>query len=274
MPKVDQYIEITRLSRDSHSIRDISRLNRPLTHHRPQGAPRRARSADEADAPPVHPRPVQGLKDRFESHGLSAVRLIEEIRPMGYGGSIDTVRRYLSTLRGEHRRRANLTVRFETPPGRRAQADWSSCGKHAGSDGTPVPVYAFVMVLSFSRTMFIRFTTSMKIAALIECHREAFAFFGGVPGEILYDNMKQVRIGPDQLNEQTRGLRASPRLRHPDAPAVPPVDQGQGGATGGLREGQFPRRTRVRRHRRVERPRPTLARTDGACSRDDQGATG
>jgi hypothetical protein len=61
-------------------------------------------------------------------------------------------------------------------------------------------VYAFVMVLSFSRMMFIRFTTSMKLATLIECHRVAFAFFGGVPKAILYDNMKQVRLDDGSLN--------------------------------------------------------------------------
>lgn len=203
MLKVDQYMEITQLSRDGHSIRDIARLTglsrntvrkvlRGEHDLRMKQTPRRSILDPYKDY----------LKARFESHGLSAVRLIEEIRPMGYGGSIDTVRRYLGTLRGEHTRRAKLTVRFETPPGRQAQADWTYCGKHAGPDGTLVPVYAFVMVLSFSRMMFIRFTTSMKMAALIECHREAFAFFGGVPGEILYDNMKQVRLGPDQLNEQ------------------------------------------------------------------------
>jgi transposase len=122
--------------------------------------------------------------------------------PMGFNGSVETVRRYLRTLRGDRTRRAKLTVRFETPPGKQAQADSAYCGKHGALGGPLVSVYAFVMVLSFSRMMFLRFTTSMKMAALIECHREAFAFFGGVTSEILYDNMKQVRAGANQLNEQ------------------------------------------------------------------------
>jgi hypothetical protein len=65
-----------------------------------------------------------------------------------------------------------------------------------------MPVYAFVMVLSFSRMLFIRFTQSMRMRELIECHQEAFAFFGGWPQEILYDNMKQVRLSPFKWNEQ------------------------------------------------------------------------
>jgi len=56
------------------------------------------------------------------------------------------------------------------------------------------------MVLGFSRSLFVKFTTSMRLATLIECHREAFAFFGGVPQQVLYDNMKQVRLEDGELN--------------------------------------------------------------------------
>lgn len=56
------------------------------------------------------------------------------------------------------------------------------------------------MVLSFSRMLFVRFTTSMKLSELIRCHLEAFAFFGGWPEQILYDNMKQVRLGREEWN--------------------------------------------------------------------------
>jgi len=63
-----------------------------------------------------------------------------------------------------------------------------------------VPIYAFVMVLCYSRMLYVEFTTSMKLPALIRCHLAAFRFFGGWPSEILYDNMKQVRLGPDRWN--------------------------------------------------------------------------
>jgi hypothetical protein len=63
-----------------------------------------------------------------------------------------------------------------------------------------VPVYAFVMVLSFSRMLYAEFTSSMKLHWLIRCHLNAFDFFGGWPREVLYDNMKQVRLGPGELN--------------------------------------------------------------------------
>jgi transposase len=140
------------------------------------------------------------VKERFEAYGLSAVRLTAEIVSMGYAGSRQTVRRYLAELRGPLPV-ASTTLRYETPPGKQAQADWTECGTFE-LDGQRVKVYAFVMVLSYSRMSFVRFTTGMKLAELIACHQAAFAYFGGWTQAILYDNMKQVRIGPGRLNEQ------------------------------------------------------------------------
>jgi transposase len=140
------------------------------------------------------------VRERYERYGLSAVRLIEEIRPLGYDGSIVTLRRYLKTLKTPMQRMRNVTVRFETPPGKQAQVDWTECGRFE-VDGKKLTVYAFLMVLGYSRAMYVRFTASMRMAELIACHQAAFAYFGGWPREILYDNMKQVRIGPGKLNE-------------------------------------------------------------------------
>jgi hypothetical protein len=56
------------------------------------------------------------------------------------------------------------------------------------------------MVLGFSRMLYAEFTSSMKLHWLIRCHLNAFDFFGGFTREVLYDNMKQVRLGPDELN--------------------------------------------------------------------------
>jgi hypothetical protein len=58
------------------------------------------------------------------------------------------------------------------------------------------------MVLGFSRAEFVDFTTSMDMAAFFECHLLAFDYFGGVPAEMLYDNMKQVVSAPGKWNPQ------------------------------------------------------------------------
>jgi len=196
-------MHIKELHAEGHSIRDIARVtghsrNTVRKVLRDEHDLKFKTSQRESKLDPYK----DYLKQRYDEHRLSAVRLIEEIRPMGYDGSIATIRRYLRTIRTEHHRRSRLTVRYETPPGKQAQVDWGYCGRFPAGDGRIIPVYLFAMVLGFSRMMYICFTTSMKLGVLIECHQRAFEFFGGVTATVLYDNMKQVRIGPGKLNEQ------------------------------------------------------------------------
>jgi transposase len=129
------------------------------------------------------------LKARWETYQLSGARLHEDICAQGFIGSVDIVQRYLKTLKDDQVASSRATVRFETPPGQQAQADWAEVGIIEGRK-----VYAFVMVLSFSRMLFVAFRHSMALPELISCHQEAFEFFGGIPATILYDNMAQVRL--------------------------------------------------------------------------------
>ena len=202
MITVYQSMDITELHASGHSIRAIERLTghsrntirkilRGQHTHR-FATPQRASKLD-----PFKPH----LQHRLAEADLSAVRLLEEIRPMGYDGSLQTLRRYLRGLRGEHRCVERATVRYETAPGQQAQADWGYCGKFPDADGVQRSVYAFVMVLGFSRMMAVSFTTSMRLDALLRCHQDAFSALGGIPQTILYDNMRQVRISRTQLNE-------------------------------------------------------------------------
>ncbi|MCZ2154792.1 MAG: IS21 family transposase, partial [Bryobacterales bacterium] len=140
------------------------------------------------------------LARRYNEHGLSAVRLLEEIRPQGFTGSIHMIRRFLKTLRPLRAAAATATLRFETPPGQQSQCDWAYCGRHRDRAGREFGVYVFVMVLSFSRMMYVRFTTSMNLSMLISCHQSAFNYFGGISSSILYDNMKQVKLDSGELN--------------------------------------------------------------------------
>jgi transposase len=194
-------MDVRVLAKEGHSIRAICRLTgfsrntvrRVLREVSPRGyrSPERISCLDSFKA---------YAKERFEACGLSASRMHEEIRPMGYTGSLRTLRRYLESLKPERERLRRLTVRFETPPGKQAQADWAYCGRFPDAQGRLIPVYAFVMVLSFSRMLYAEFTSSMRLHWLISCHLSAFDFFGGWPREVLYDNMKQVRLSPEELN--------------------------------------------------------------------------
>lgn len=136
---------------------------------------------------------------RFLASGLSAVRLFEEIKAQGYTGSVTILRRFIRTLRaGQAQKKA--TVRFETPAGQQAQVDWACCGQFKNPEGRMVKVYALVMILGFSRMVYSCFVTSMDLATLMNCPKAAFEIFGGLPKEVLYDNMKQVRLSLDKWN--------------------------------------------------------------------------
>ncbi len=89
-----------------------------------------------------------------------------------------------SPLTGLHRR-------FEVVPGAQAQVDWGEEGDLLAPVGIG-NVYSFHMTLSHSRDPFTCFTTSMDLATFWDCHRRAFAHFGGVPGSIVYDRTKTV----------------------------------------------------------------------------------
>ena len=202
MLQTEQWMDLHHLRKQGLSIRAIARS----VGHSRNTVRKMLRSANPpAFEPPSRKSGVDDFKEylnkRYTEHGLSAVRLVEEIRPQGFEGSVYMVRRFLRTLRPARAAAARATVRFDTPPGVQAQADWAYCGRHRDRCGHWIGVYAFVMVLSFSRMMFVRFTTSMRLGELIACHRKAFDYFGGWPGVVLYDNMKQVKLSAAEWNQ-------------------------------------------------------------------------
>lgn len=186
----EQWMDIKELHRQGHSIHAIVHL----TGHGRNTVRKVLRQ--KAPEPFQAPRNRRTILDEFKPYltrrhqecALSGVRLFEEIKAQGYAGSLDTVQNFLKTLKAERVGKARMTVRFETAPGQQAQADWAEVGRFEGRK-----VYAFVMVLSFSRMLHVAFTDTMALPELIRRHMDAFAFFGGVPGSILYDNMAQVR---------------------------------------------------------------------------------
>jgi transposase len=181
---------ITRLT--GHSRNTVRRVLRQPTKQ-PFNKPARHSLLDEF-------KPY--VSKRYQECALSSVRLLAELKPMGYRGSLATLRRFTHTLQVQQRAQSKLTVRYETAPGEQGQADWTYGGRFQDQLGKLVSVYAFVMVLSFSRLLYVEFTRSMKLPVLLQCHKHAFAFFGGWPRAILYDNMKQVRLSPQQLHPQ------------------------------------------------------------------------
>ena len=195
MLTVEEWMDVRSLNRQGHSVRAIARMTgysrNTIKKLLTQPAPPQFRQ-------PPRPSKLDPFKayltKRYAECPLSAVRLLAEIQPQGYTGSIDLLRRFLAPFKAHRRAEAKATVRFETPPGQQGQVDWASCGTFRAPDGSRVKIYAFVLVLGFSRMLYVEFTTSMALPVFLACHQHAFAFLGGWPQELLYDNMAQVRL--------------------------------------------------------------------------------
>ena len=105
------------------------------------------------------------------------------------------VKSYVSPRRRRHQVQA--TVRFETEPGEQAQVDWGSFA-YVDERGRKRRMWAFVMVLSWSRAIYVEFVRRADTASFIQCHVNAFEYLGGVPRRCLYDNAKVVTLGRDE----------------------------------------------------------------------------
>ena len=156
----EQWMEIKDLHRQGVSQRRIAEITghsrntvaRALLQRTPQPFGRTSR---RSVLDPFKPY----LTERYEAFGLSSVRLLEEVQAQGYTGSLNLVQRFVKTLRDERIGSAKKTVRFETAPGEQAQADWAEVGMLPNGQ----KVYAFLMVLGFSRMLYVAFTLSMAL---------------------------------------------------------------------------------------------------------------
>jgi transposase len=128
------------------------------------------------------------IRELVMAKELSAVRVLEEIRALGYDGGYSILKEHVRPLRRRRRRRAHL--RFETGKGEQAQVDLSPFTVELG--GTPTNVVCFAMVFGYSRWLYIHFFLHADAHAVCHGHVLAFEEAGGVPHEILYDRMKQV----------------------------------------------------------------------------------
>lgn len=159
------------------------------------------------EVPKEKPRPTRASKlepylghiqDRV-AHGVSnCVVLLREIRALGYDGGYTVLKDCVQPLRRP--RQPKATVRFETSPGEQAQIDFGSY-RYLTPDGAARSVYAFVMVLSWSRAIYVEFIARADLANFLRCHHHAFTFFGGVPRRCLYDNAKVVILGRDRAGD-------------------------------------------------------------------------
>ncbi len=122
----------------------------------------------------------------LESHPYTAAQIFLRLREAGYTGGITIVKDYVHQIRPP-RTPAFLTLSFA--PGECAQVDWGQFGSIAVGN-TRRRLSFFVMVLCYSRMLYVEFTVSETMEHFLACHANAFAFFGGVPERVMVDNLR------------------------------------------------------------------------------------
>jgi len=123
------------------------------------------------------------IRDFLEEDNYQATWILERLRRMGYSGSYDTLKVFVRSIKERNNRVAY--TRFETEPGFQAQVDWGDF-KITDERGKTSTVYAFIMVLGFSRAMYVEFVARCTLETFMDCHIRAFKALHGVPAEVLY----------------------------------------------------------------------------------------
>jgi len=156
-----------------------------------------------SEIPKAKPRPRRGSKldpykeyvDERLSHGVdNCVVLLRGIRERGYTGGYTILKDYVAPSRQRWNRAA--TMRYETEPGEQAQIDFGRY-TYRTSQGENRHIWVFVMVLSWSRAVYVEFVERADTATFLRCHINAFEHFGGIPRRCLYDNTKLVVLRRD-----------------------------------------------------------------------------
>ena len=128
------------------------------------------------------------LRETLERYPtLSASRLLVMLRERGYPGHQSRLREIVARLRPRPKGEAYLRLR--TLPGEQAQVDWADFGT-IKIGRAERPLLAFVVVLSWSRRLVARFFLGAQMPVFLTGHVRVFERLGGVPRELLYDNLK------------------------------------------------------------------------------------
>jgi transposase len=122
----------------------------------------------------------------LETHPYTATQVLQRIREEGFEGAYSIVKSYVRKVRPK---RSPAFLKLAFAPGECAQVDWGFYGSVAVGS-TRRKLGFFVMVLCYSRMLYVEFTVSQTMEHFLACHQNAFEYFGGVPKKIMVDNLK------------------------------------------------------------------------------------
>jgi len=134
---------------------------------------------------------VRIILDWLSQDDYRASWVYDRIKQIGYVGSYETVKKFIRPIKEQQARIAY--ARFETMPGLQAQVDWADF-QIAEPNGKTSMVYLFILVLGYCRAIYAEFVSRCTLESFLDGHIRAFHYLGGVPAELLYDNMKHVVI--------------------------------------------------------------------------------
>jgi transposase len=169
------------------------------------------------------------LRETLEQHPrLQAQRLYDMCTDRGYPGGPDHFRHLLRGLRPKPVREP--FARLSTLPAEEAQVDWGHFGR-VSIGRARRQLVAFVMVLSWSRTIFMRFFLGAPMECFLRGHVSAFGFLEGVPRQVLYDNLKSAvlerRGAAVRFHPTILALAAHYRFQPKAAEIRRPTDKGR-----------------------------------------------
>jgi transposase len=122
----------------------------------------------------------------LDAHPYSAQQIFQRLGEAGYAGGISIVKDYVQRIRPRHQ---EAFLKLDFAPGECAQVDWGEFGT-IGVGATRRRLSFFLMVLCYSRRMYLEFTVSQQMEFFLACHENAFAAFAGVPRRLMVDNLK------------------------------------------------------------------------------------
>jgi transposase len=138
---------------------------------------------------------------------LQTSRLYDMVRERGYPGQPAHFRFLIARLRPP-RPHLEAYLRLRTLPAEQSQVDWGHFGRVEVGRASR-PLMAFVMVLSYSRAIFLRFFLSQSLSNFLRGHQMAFEWFSGVTRTCLYDNLRSA-----VLERNGRAIRFNPKFLH------------------------------------------------------------
>jgi transposase len=140
---------------------------------------------------------------------LRASRLYHMACERGYPGRPDHFRAIVARYRP--RPAAEAYLRLRTLPADQGQVDWAHFGKLVVGKALR-PLMAFVMVLSYSRHLFVRFYLGAAMSSFLDAHVRAFSYFNGVARTLLYDNLRSAVLERVHLERAPDAIRFHPTL--------------------------------------------------------------